>query len=316
MGSVFLRGDSWVGEYKDRGKAKRIAFAKKGIVTKTMAKEMLKKIEQKVKLGQYDMLDAEIPILREFAKKYIQHVRNTVQRRSWYRYEYGLIRLIEFYGDQKLSEITPKDIDDYKTFRLRNAKPATVNREIATLRQLFNLAKRWKKFFGENPVSVSKLLPEENQKERILKPEEESSLLNFCNPWLSAIIICALNTAMRKSEIITLKWSNVDMGNGVITLEQSNTKSKKTRRVPINSALRKLLLEQRLKGGGNEYVFLSEEGKPYKDHASLKGAFERARRRANIKGFRFHDLRHTSATRMVENGGSIVAVSKIEGIQI
>jgi hypothetical protein len=70
MGSVFLRGDSWVGEYKDRGKAKRIAFAKKGIVTKTMAKEMLKKIEQKVKLGQYDMLDAEIPILTHIIHKF------------------------------------------------------------------------------------------------------------------------------------------------------------------------------------------------------------------------------------------------------
>ncbi len=313
MGSVFLRGDSWVGEYKDRGKIKRITFGKKGVVTKTMAKEMLRKMEQKVKLGQYDMLDAEIPTLRVFAKRYVQHVKDTVKSKSWYRYEYGLRRLIELHGDKKLCHITAKDADDYKTLRLRDAKTATVNRELAALRQVFNLAKRWNKFFGENPVSVCKLLPEENQKERILTPEEESRLLNFCNPSLRAIIICALNTAMRKSEIITLKWLNVDMENRVITLEQSNTKSKKTRRVPMNSALRTLLLEQKLKSGGNEYVFLSEEGKPYKDHGSLKGAFERACRRANIKGFRFHDLRHTAATRMVENGSSIVAVSKILG---
>jgi hypothetical protein len=103
MGIVFLRGDSLVGEFRVTGKTRRKTFGKKGIVTKTQAREMLRKIKQQVKLGQYDMLDTEIPILTEFAKKYIQHVRDTVQRRSWYRYEYGLRRLIELYGDQKLS---------------------------------------------------------------------------------------------------------------------------------------------------------------------------------------------------------------------
>ncbi|MGH7908557.1 MAG: tyrosine-type recombinase/integrase [Thermodesulfobacteriota bacterium] len=313
MGSVFLRGDSWVGEYKDRGKIRRKTFGKKGIVTKTMAREMLKKIEQKVKLGQYDMIDAEIPTLLEFSKTYILHVRDTIQIKTWYRYDYGLRRLIELYGNKKLSEITPKDIDDYKTLRLRDAKPATVNREIATLRQIFNLAKRWKKFFGENPISISKLLPEHNLKERILTYEEETRLFSLCNPYLRPIVVTALNTGMRKSEILTLKWSNVDQKNGVITIDQTNTKTKKTRRIPINSTMRTLLPEQKLKSGGSEHVFLSQTGAPYKFHDSLKGAFERTCRKAGITGFRFHDLRHTSATRMVESGASIVAVSKILG---
>jgi hypothetical protein len=59
MGTVFLRGDSWVGEYRDRRKIKRKALGDKRIITKTMAREMLKKKEQLVKLGQYDMLDAK-----------------------------------------------------------------------------------------------------------------------------------------------------------------------------------------------------------------------------------------------------------------
>ncbi len=79
MGSVFLRGDSWVGEYKDRGKIKRVAFGMKGIVTKTMAKERLKQIEQKVKLGHYDMLYAEIPTLNEFTGEYLKYVRDVVK---------------------------------------------------------------------------------------------------------------------------------------------------------------------------------------------------------------------------------------------
>jgi site-specific recombinase XerD len=121
------------------------------------------------------VLDAQIPALAEFITVYVDHVKDTVQKRSWYRDAYGLRRLIELYGDKKLSDITPKDIDDYKTLRLIDAEPSTVNRELSALRQLFNLAKRWKRFFGENPVSVSKLLPEHNQKERILTYEVVST---------------------------------------------------------------------------------------------------------------------------------------------
>lgn len=313
MGSVFLRGDSWVGEYRYRGKIKRKALGAKKIITKTMAREMLKKIEQKIKLGQYDMIDADIPILKDFGKEYIRHVRYTIKRRSWSRYEYSLNYLNKMYGDKKLSEITPKDIDDFKEIRLKFAKPATVNRELSTLRQVFNLAKRWGRFFGQNPVSISGLLPESNMKERILTPEEEETLLSYSNTYLKPIIITALQTGMRKSEIITLKWSNVDLANGVITIEQTNTKNKKTRRIPVNFYMRNVLLQQKLRRGGSDFVFLSHTKLPYKKHDSLKGAFLRACKNAGINGLRFHDLRHTCATRMIERGASIVAVSKILG---
>jgi integrase len=74
-----------------------------------------------------------------------------------------------------------------------------------------------------------------------------------------------------------------------------------------------LLLEQKLKSWGSEYVFLSQNGAPYKFHDSIKGAFFRASEKSELVGFRFHDLRHTAATRMIEAGASIVAVSKILG---
>ncbi|MGE5446183.1 MAG: tyrosine-type recombinase/integrase [Ignavibacteriales bacterium] len=113
--------------------------------------------------------------------------------------------------------------------------------------------------------------------------------------------------------MISPKWDNVDLGNNVITLEHTNTKSKKARRISINSELRKLLLEQKLKSVGREYVFLNSDGKPCMRHDSLNRAFEGACRRANIKGLRFHDLRHTAATRMLEGGAKIEAVSKMLG---
>ncbi len=313
MGSVFLRGESWVGEYKDRGKVRRKTFGRKGVVTKTLAKEMLRRLELQVKLGLYDMLDNEIPIFNEFANEYLTHGKEVIKKRSWWRDTYGLKHFILLFGDRRLSEITPKDVDDYKKIRLKDVAPSTVNRELQCARSLFNLAKRWKKFFGDNPVSVAKLIPVNNQKERILTMKEEERLLGLSNPYLKPILITALNTGMRKNEILTLRWTNIDPETKVITLEHTNTKTKKTRRIPINSVLRKLLLEQRLKSGGNEYIFLSPTGNPYKRHDSIKGSYERLCKKAGISGLRFHDLRHTAATRMIEAGASIVAVSKILG---
>ncbi len=197
--------------------------------------------------------------------------------------------------------------------RLTEVAPATVNRELEVLRHLFNLAERWDKFFEKNPVSQAKLIPLNNQMERILTPEEEEKLIKASGPSLRAILLCALNTGMRKGEIISLTWTNVDLENRVITLEHTNTKTKKTRKIPINTRLRKILLEQRLKTGSSEYVFHSSSGTPYMRQDSLNRAFEGAKKRAKITGLRFHDLRHTAATRMVEAGASIVAVSKILG---
>jgi len=213
-----------------------------------------------------------------------------------------------------LSDIKPQDVDDYKSLRLKeNAAPATVDRELSALRHLINLAERWNKFFGKNPVSIAGLLHPNNQKERTLTHEEQKRLLDSTNEYLRPVIIFALNTGMRKSEILTLKWSNVDLETGIITLEKTNTKSKKLRRIPINTVVRKLMLELKLKGKGSEYVFLSSKGIPYKKEGSLRQPFLGALRRAGIEGLRFHDLRHTAATRMIESGASIVAVSKILG---
>ncbi len=122
-----------------------------------------------------------------------------------------------------------------------------------------------------------------------------------------------MRISLRKGEIISLKWSNVDFDNGIILLKYTNTKNKKSRRIPINSKPRQLLLEQKLKSGGSEYVFLSSQGTPYKRHDSLNGAFERACKMSNVTGLRFHDFRHEAATRMIEKGVSIIAVNKSLG---
>jgi len=314
MGTVFKRGESIVIEYKlPNGKTKRETIGKTGVVTKTMAKQILKEKERQVKLGQYDMLNREIPNLNDFADKYLTYVRETKKKRSWKRDELALKHLKKHFSNKKLTEIEPQDIDTYKSSRLKNVTPATVNRELEVLRYLFNIAERWEKFYGKNPVSRAGLLPSNNQKQRVLSIEEEKRLLAACEPYLRNIIITALYTGMRKGEIISLKWDNVDFKRNIIAVEIENNKSKKIKQIPISSFMRKMLLELKLKSSRNDYVFLNSKGTPYKRQDSLNRAFKLALKKAKLENLRSHDFRHTADTRMNVVTGNIVAVSKILG---
>mgnify|MGYP001773950704 CR=1 FL=1 len=323
MGSIFIRTRTakdgkqnkyWVIEYRIGDRLRRETVGRLGIVTKGIAKELLKKRELQVKLGQWNMITAKIPTLNEFISEYISYVRDTIGKRSWSRDKLSLRHLGNFFGESLLSAISPKDIQDYQNLRLREGvRPATVNRELACLKHLFNIARQRGKFFGDNPVSQVRFLEENNQIEKVLTVEEEQRLINSLSSHLIPIVQTALYTGMRKGEILSLRWENVDLENNVITVEATNSKSKKLKRIPISSGLRKILLEQRLKTGFSQYVFLTPRGKPYARQDSLKKSFERACIKAGIKGLRFHDLRHTAATRMVEAGANIVAIKKILG---
>jgi len=299
--------------YWINSKEHKESIGKIGIVTKAQAQVRLDEIKKKITLGRLNQINVVIPTLNEFTDTYLKYARDIDKKRSWKRDELCLRHLNTFFNDKKLSEITVENIDEYKEHRLEFVKPATVIRELGVLRHLFNFAEKRNKFFSKNPVSKAGLIKVNNQQERILNYEEEQRLLSNCNYYMKNIIICALNTGMRKSEIISLKWSNVDLKNNIITLEHTNTKSKKSRKIPINSVMRKLFLELKIQREGNEFVFLNSDRKPYTRQDSLNSAYYKALEKANIQGLRFHDLRHTCATRMIENGANIVAVKEILG---
>ena len=284
-----------------------------GPVTKTQANRVMEETKRRLRLGEYDIIDARIPTLSEFQPHFIRHQRDIALNRSWARDEYGLKHFVSKFGSKNLTHITPGDIDDYKQMRLEEVKPGTVKRELEVIRRLFNLAKRDKKHFGDNPVTESGMVRVENQVMRILSYEEEEKLLKHSPAHLKPIIMTALNTGMRKGELLTLTWDAVDFHNNTITIHAQHSKSRKTKKIPINSPLRKALLEQKLVTQGSGYVFLTPNGGPYKHQNCLKRAFHTACKNAGTKGLRFHDLRHTAATRMVESGANIVAVSRILG---
>ena len=130
-----------------------------------------------------------------------------------------------------------------------------------------------------------------------------------CSPHLKPIITVALNTGMRRAEILGLTWNQVDLEARMIKVER--TKSGRVRYIPINDDLFKQILKLKSDNGESPFVFLNPETKrPFLD---MKTPFKRACRISGIEGMRFHDLRHTFASRLIERGIDIETVRDLCG---
>jgi integrase len=152
----------------------------------------------------------------------------------------------------------------------------------------------------------------DNQRNRYLSPEEEARLMTALEghrAYLRPILIVALNTGMRKGEILTLKWSCVDFQRGIIYVV--NTKNGRNREVPMNAAVRQEFLQLQNPASESEYVFVNPE--TGRNLVEIKKGFAGACRDASIKNFHFHDARHTAATRMADAGVDAFTIAEILG---
>ncbi|MFI5091984.1 MAG: tyrosine-type recombinase/integrase [Candidatus Acidiferrales bacterium] len=243
----------------------------------------------------------------EFGERYMEHAK--VNKRSWLRDQQMLEHLCAFFGKERpLAEVAPVDIEGYKVHRRVKVSGSTVNRELALLKRMFNLAITWDLFLAANPVRKVKFFREFNIGLRVLNPEEEKNLLQSASPYLQDLIRFALNTGLRIGEIFSLRWSNVDLNRGILAVFAAKTE--KIREVPINSETRQVL-EAWWLGKKSEVVFYnSGTGKPFVD---LKAGFALACGKAGISGVTWHTLRHTFASRLVNSGVDIVTVKELLG---
>jgi integrase len=222
--------------------------------------------------------------------------------------------LCDFFNGMTIDEITPAMVEKYKQHRSAGKtrletlrRPATVNRELSILSRIFTLAVD----AGElenNPCRRVKNLRMDNERSRYLSKDEEKRLMAALEgqEWLKNIVVMALHTGMRRGEIFNLQWFDVDFTRDVIQVRQ--TKTGKNRIVPMNKTVSQML-ERLPKASG--YVFPSP--KTGGRMVDLKGRFMSALSTAKIKDFRFHDLRHTAATRMGDKGADAFTLASILG---
>ena len=220
-----------------------------------------------------------------------------------YRRDKAKVEILKkFFGEKP---ITPDRIEDFKAKMLEKYSKAYVNRFLACLKTIFNIGIK-NELIEYNPMKCVKMLKEDNQKIRYLTEDEESRLFEFLPEHLKPIVICALQTGLRKSNILQLRWELVDMEFKFIEVLAQNNKGHKIIKIPISEKLYKVL--QSLPKI-SEYVFANPETKqPYKD---ISEGFKNACKNAGIENFLFHDLRHTVATRLVEKGIDLRVVQEI-----
>jgi site-specific recombinase XerD len=141
-------------------------------------------------------------------------------RRANHRRELISVKNLKaFFGNPRLDQITSKLIVAYKNQRYTDGvKPATMNRELATLKKAFNLARREWEWCTDNPVCRVSMEKENNTRDRWLAREEEQRLLAAATPWLRELVIFAIHTGMRMGEILALTWAGVDLFRRTVTI--------------------------------------------------------------------------------------------------
>jgi len=240
----------------------------------------------------------------DFAQEFLERY-SKIYKRSWSRDETSFKHLFAFFKGKYISGITRNLIEQYVAARKEAASPATVNLEIALIKKMLCKAIDWG-YLEANPSTKVKKFKLNNAREKVLDAEETRRLIECADSSLRPIVIIALMSGLRKGEILNLKWSDVNFIQSYIAIERS--KGGKPRKVPMNSAVRNVL---KALPRFHDYVFFNPE--TGKHRTGIYKAFAKARARAEIRGFRFHDCRHTFATRFIESGGDIVALSKILG---
>lgn len=244
---------------------------------------------------------------RELAEEYLPWA----ERQRSFRIKQCLIKkAVEQFGNYPLRSFSTKLLEQYQSEGLSEGKkPATINLRLALLSHMFSKAVEWELIEMDilEKIRRVKRLPENNKRLRFLSLEESQELINHCNPLLKPIVITALNTGMRLREVLDLAWDRVDLKHGFILLEM--TKNGSRREIPINQTLRNALtpLIRRL---DSFLVFPTKKGSAL---TSIHQAFQSACRRAGIKDFRFHDLRHTFASQLIMKGADLVTLKDLLG---
>jgi len=209
-----------------------------------------------------------------------------------------------------IRRLTPAAIAQYEKRRAGEVSAYTVANELAVLRHLLRLAKRWG-YLDRVPDIVLPRKPDGRL--RYLEADEIGKLLTACresqDPGLYAVVVLALHTGMRKGEILGLEWERVDLSSARLTLYR--TKSGKPRGVPINRAVYEALIALQ-PNADRRHGRLFPAGNDRRG-SQIRTAFEAALTRAGIKAFRFHDLRHTAASHLVMRGATLQEVKEILG---
>lgn len=324
MATIRKRGKTYQIDYFDPdGKRVRKSFKKK----KDAAAELGKRVSL---IAEKRYLDVKKDYKTTFGEMVAKYTENHHHQKSYKTKKFSIKCNLDYFGKNTLlANIRYVDLETYRnhlkqklTMHGTIREDSSVNRSVSCLRHMFTKAVAWE-MIEQSPFDKGESLhiKENNQRMRFLTEDEIDRLLNECFPCIRNIVECALNSGMRKSEILGLKWDQIR--NGFIYLKE--TKTSNPREIPINDTLdemfKRIKSEQHpsenvvgldgkpVEGFKSDYAFC-RNGKPYK---YITNTFNAGVRRAGIEDFTFHDLRHTFASQLLMKGGSLKDVQELLG---
>lgn len=276
----------------------------------TIARQTQAAIQGDMVRGEFEInpKKKKVPTLNEVWAKYLpfaQENKKSWKDDSWYYHKHIEGR----FGEKALDSISPIDVERMKK-ELRDGGYAgqTVKHQLAILRRIYNMARRWGIYSGENPIDRVEMPKIDNQITEFLKGEEINRLFEVLEGWpckeSSALIKIALFSGLRKGEILRLTWKDVNFEQGMVTLRKP--KGGRTTTIPISSQALDVL--NGLKPT-SPYVFPGPGGK---QKASFRGPWYKIRQAAGLPdNFRFHGLRHHFASVLASSGVEILVLGKL-----
>lgn len=245
---------------------------------------------------------------RELAQNY--HEWSKVNNKSYQvNKRYFINQLTKHFGSTRLVDISTLLVDKWKVERSKQTGYTEVDRELACLKHMFKMASKEWKIMTENPAESVKLFKKTRKKKRFLSEEEISCLLAHLPEHQKPIIQFDLLTGLRKSNLLNLKWSQVDLTHGYFSIPAQEAKDGDDHEFPLSiEAIELLKSIPRLPE--SEFVFCKEDGKPYKD---IYNGFKSALKRASIKDCTPHTLRHTMGSHLSMKGVDLVTLKDLMG---
>lgn len=287
--SLFKRGNVWWSNVYTGGVRHQYST---GTSNRRQAETIEGKLKEEVNNQRFQIVKADPAMtFGELAASFI--ASGSVRPHHLYHLKF----LLPYFSETPVVRLTKSLTDEFRKYRQaanKAIKDATVNRDLSALRHILY----WgldEQLVAVNPLARMKMARERRTRRQVLSVPEEQFLLGSAKGHLYGMVLMALDTGLRRGEITTQLWEDIDFSQKVLFVTHSKTPEGESREIPLTERLHEYLLQNRKAAG----LVISFKGRPVR---IVKRAWKTALKNAKLRHIRFHDLRHTFNTRLMEAG--------------
>ena len=308
MAYIIKRKHKNYSSYLVRIKRKGFRIIFKTFIQKSDAIKWARAMERKLDQGDFsDYSEATKVTLGDLFKRFIREGKHLSRKdERAYRFRANTLGQ-DTIADTNLLRLSPKHIAEFKERRSRVVSSTTINKDLSFISVVIDTAMQdWGIYLPLNPCRLLKREKEPNPRDRVLNDTEYSRLLEACsksnNKYLKPMILFAMETAIRKGELLQLRYVNINFDKRTLLIPF--TKIGKPRTIPLSQKAIDILRSMPRRLDGKVFPLTVD---------SLRSSFKIAKQKARIEGFRFHDIRRMSCSSLFEKGFSVPEVQVFSG---